>query len=124
MTFNARCTALSCTLLLGSLAAAPALAQSPEPAAPAAGAMAPIDCSTASAKMASMTGMTMPAMPAGTSVDKTFTATMQVMMEHGHAMAAIEMQCGKDPAARAMAKKVYDDTAEYTKDALDINHRL
>ena len=124
----ARTTALGCTLLLGSLAA-PALAQSPAPAA-----MAPVDCSTAGAQMTAMMqmpgGAAMPAAPAGKmagdtgSVDKMFASNMAMMMQHGHMMAAIEMQCGKDPATRARAKEIFDDTAKYTQEGMQQSHPL
>lgn len=121
-----RTTALSLTMLLASLAA-PALARAAEPATAAS--MAPIDCSTAGTQMTQMMQPTSAAMPAATTsgkamsgdamnVDKTFSTNMMAMMQHGHMMAAIEMQCGKDPATRAQAKQLFDDTAKYTQQAM------
>ena len=122
MTCFTRTAALSVTVLLGSLAA-PALAQPATAASPA-----PIDCSTANTQMTAMMqmpgGAAMAPAPGSkmsgdaANLDKMFAGNMAMMMQHGHMMAAIEMQCGKDPATRARAKAIFDDTAKYTQESM------
>jgi hypothetical protein len=99
-----------------ALALAPlgAFAQSPAPAMPAMPAMdvSSVDCSTASAHMMSMMHPAPDARadtkPSG-DADKTYTDAMKMMLEHAAMMAKIEMKCGKNAKAMALAKKMLDE---------------
>jgi hypothetical protein len=98
--------ALSATPLVApAQTAAPAMAGMPAMDASS------IDCSTASAHIMSM--MKPPAgamddMKPGASTDATYADAMKMMLGHAAMMAKIEMKCGKDAKAMAMAKKMLE----------------
>jgi hypothetical protein len=91
-----------------ALAAAPFAAFAQTPAPMPAMDMSTIDCSTATAHMMSM--MTPPADAMAEmkteDTDKAYTAMMKMMVMHAAMMSSIEMKCGKNSKAMAMAKKM------------------
>jgi uncharacterized protein (DUF305 family) len=100
-----------------AVAAFAASAQSPAPAMPAMPAMdvSSVDCSTAPAHMTSMMSHSPDAMadtkPSG-DTDQTYTDAMKMMLEHAAMMAKIEMKCGKNAKAMALAKKMLDEVED------------
>jgi uncharacterized protein (DUF305 family) len=70
----------------------------------------PGDCSSAGAGMTkAMQSGDMTMMKATGDVDKDFASGMMAMHNSGVAMAKVEVKCGKDAKAKAMAQKVLDD---------------
>jgi hypothetical protein len=95
-----------------ALAAGPfvAAAQTPAPMAPAGGMMA-MDCSTAQAHMSAMmtpTGDAMTSVNSAGDLDKAYAAAMKAMVAQAQMMSKIEMKCGKNSKAMAVAKKMDD----------------
>jgi len=116
------------------LGAAAAFASS-VPAMPAAAAMdlSTVDCTQAASMMMKppsdmMMGDHAMASPGpAMTTDAAFGSMMHMMMGHATMMAGVELKCGKDPAARAMAAKLLqqlsDDGAEEAKSILNTyNH--
>jgi DNA-binding phage protein len=94
------------------LAAGPfaATAQTPAPMAPAGGMMV-MDCSTAKAHMSAMMTPTSDAMASvniADDVDKAYAAAMKAMVAQAQMMSKIEMKCGHNSKAMAVAKKMDD----------------
>jgi hypothetical protein len=95
------------------LAAGPfaATAQTPAPAMMPAGGMMAMDCSTAKAHMSAMMTPTTDAMTsvsAADDLDKAYAAAMKSMVAQAQMMSKIEMKCGKNAKAMAVAKKMDD----------------
>jgi uncharacterized protein (DUF305 family) len=94
------------SLVLGTAMAVSQLGAALPAAADAMTSPAPIDCSKASAMM----GKAMPAtsMDSKMTVDQQYASAMMAGNKAQISMAKIELQCGKDGKARAMAKKMLD----------------
>jgi hypothetical protein len=78
---------------------------------PAAGGMMAMDCSTAKAHMSAMMTPTSDAMASVSTaddLDKAYAAAMKAMVAQAQMMSKIEMKCGKNSKAMAVAKKMDD----------------
>ena len=98
------------TLALGWIPFA-ALAQTPAPGMQSMPSMdmSTMDCSTAKSHMAAMMTPTSDAMMSVNSaddLDKTYAAAMKAMVNQAMMMSKIEMKCGKNAKAMAVAKKM------------------
>jgi hypothetical protein len=101
-----KCTAGLCFAVLLGAVPFGAFAQSPAPmmAMPAMD-VSSVDCSTAPAHMMAMMTPPSDAMMAtkGADTDATYVAMMKMMVVHAAMLGKIEMKCGKNPKAMAMA---------------------
>jgi hypothetical protein len=120
------------TRVLMILGAAAAIASS-VPAAPAAAMdLSTVDCAQSASMMmmkpdsGAMMGdhaMGSPAPAMAMTTDDAFNGSMHMMMSHATMMAGVELKCGKDPKARAMAAKLLQQlNDDGSMEAMDILH--